>query len=140
MIFFEIMTEQTSPVCLERVMDRMPVPVFYQSRTGCHMAERLLPKLPRIRCPTWVTLCLCLKNEIIILFQGTGHITAKGDFRTGQFVLRRMVNVASCHSQRLFCNFKMIIGRLYTIGISAPLKIQIVGDKLIRTGILFYNI
>ena len=104
------------------------------------MTEGLLTKLSRERSPTWITLCLCLKNKVVVLLQRTCHITTEGDLSAGQFILCRMVNIASCHGQRFSCNLKMIVCRLNAVRISAPLKIQIVCDKLIRTGIFFYNI
>ena len=38
----------------------------------------------------------------------------------------------------MFCTFKMIYIRLHTVGISSPLKIQIVGDKLVFS-LIFRN-
>ena len=104
------------------------------------MAESLLTKLFRERCPAWISLCFCLKDKIIILLQRTCHVAAKRNLCACQFILGWMINITTSYRQCLSCNFKMVICRLYTIRISTPLKIQIMCDKLIRAGILFYNI
>ena len=138
-IFLKIMAQQSLPVSLKRIMDRMPVPVFHHICSGSQMAERLQAKLSVIRNPSRESLCFCFQNKIIIFFQRTGTVPAIGNLCTGQFVLGRMINVRTCYRQRL-CRMFMIHHRLYSVGISPPVKIKVMGDKLIFPCILFHNI
>ena len=108
----------------------MPVPVHHAKRTGCQMAVCLQTKLPIIRCPARITLCFCFQNQIVVIFKTSDQVSAKGNFCTGQMILGRMINICSCHSQVL-CTFEMVHIRLHAVGITSPLKIQIVSDKLI---------
>ena len=108
----------------------MPVPVHHAKRTGCQMAVCLQTKLPIIRCPARITLCFCFQNQIVVIFKTSDQVSAKGNFCTGQMILGRMINICSCYSQVL-CTFEMVHIRLHAVGITSPLKIQIVSDKLI---------
>ena len=59
-IFLEVMTQQSFPVGLKRIVDGMPVPVFHHIGSGCYMTVRLKTKLSVIRYPTGESLRLCL--------------------------------------------------------------------------------
>ena len=48
------------------------------------------------------SLCLGFHNKIVVVFQRTNHITAKRDFRTGQIILGRMVNIGSGDRQTFY--------------------------------------
>ena len=94
------------------------------------MAVCLQAKLSVIWCPSRIALCFGFQNQIVVIFETADQITTKCDLCTTQVILGRMINIRSCHSQ-MFCTFKMVYIRLHTVGISSPLKIQIVGDKLV---------
>ena len=66
------------------------------------MAVRLLAELALVWHPSWKFLCLGFHNKIVVVFQRTNHITAKSDFRTGQIVLDRMVNIGSGDRQTFY--------------------------------------
>ena len=86
----------------ERIMNRMPVPVHDAVRTGGKMAVSLLAELALVWRPSWKSLCLGFHNKIVVVFQRTNHITAKRDFRTGQIILGRMVNISSGDRQTFY--------------------------------------
>ena len=83
-------------------MNRMPVPVHDAVCTGGKMAVSLLAELALVWRPSWKSLCLGFHNKIVVVFQRTNHITAKRDFRTGQIVLDRMVNIGSGDRQTFY--------------------------------------
>ena len=120
-------------------MDGMPVPVFHHIGSGCHMAIRLETKLSVIRHPAGKSLGLCLQHKIVILLQRAGTVSSKGNLSSRQLVLGRMINIYTCHRQCL-CRMIMIHFWLYTKGITSPVKIKIVCNKLILSGILPHNI
>ena len=62
----------------------MPVPVFHAFRSSCQMGKGLQPELAVIGHPLGKPLRLCLQHIVIILFQGAGHISAKGDLLSRQ--------------------------------------------------------
>ena len=66
------------------------------------MAVSLLAELALVWHPSWKFLCLGFHNKIVVVFQRTNHITAKSDFRTGQIVLDRMVNIGSGDRQTFY--------------------------------------
>ncbi|CDB78319.1 unknown [Blautia sp. CAG:237] len=101
------------------------------------MAVCLQAKLSVIWCPAWITLCFCFQNQVVVIFETADQITTKCDLCTTQVILGRMINIRSCHGQ-MFCTFKMVYIRLHAVGISSPLKIQIVGDKLVFS-LIFRN-
>ena len=108
----------------------MPVPVHHAKSAGGQMAVCLQAKLSVIWCPAWITLCFCFQNQVVVIFETADQITTKCDFCTTQVILGWMINIRSCYSQ-MFCTFKMVYIRLHAVGISSPLKIQIVSDKLV---------
>ncbi len=83
-----------------------------------------------------VALCLCLQNQVIVFFDGTGNRSAEGDFRTGQILSGRVINVGSrdCNG---FSGFPLVHLRLQSIGKSFPAIIEILRNELFRAGILF---
>ena len=103
------------------------------------MAVSLEAELPFIGCPVRISLGLCLQHQIILLLQRSGHIPSEGDLRPGEVILAWMVNIHACHSQGL-CRMEMIHIRLHPVGIAPPLEVEIVGDKLIFSLILLYNL
>lgn len=66
------------------------------------MAVSLLAELALVWRPSWKSLCFGFHNKIVVVFQRTNHITAKSDFRTGQIVLDRMVNIGSGDRQTFY--------------------------------------
>ena len=134
-VFLKIMAQKTLPVGLKRIMNGMPVPVHDTVCTGSQMAVRLQPQLPRIRCPARKSLRFRLQYEIIVLLQGSCHIAAKGNLRPRQRILGRMINIHSGHSQRA-CRVEMVDAWLNAVRISPPLKIEILGHKLVFSAIL----
>ena len=108
----------------------MPVPVHHTKSTGGQMAVYLQAKLSIIWCPSRIALCFGFQNQVVVILETADQITTKCDFCTTQVILGWMINIRSCYSQ-MFCTFKMVYIRLHAVGISSPLKIQVVGNKLI---------
>ena len=138
-IFLKIMAEQPLPIGFAGIVDGMPVPVHHRIRSAGKVAEGLQTKLPFIRRPLREALRLRFNQEIIVLFQGSGQIAAKGNLLSGQLVLAGMIDVTACNGHRL-CRLKMIHIRLHPIGIALPGKVKIMGDKLVRPFILPDNL
>ncbi|MNC39124.1 hypothetical protein D3C75_877640 [compost metagenome] len=77
------------------------------------MAECLQPQLSRVRCPVRKSLSLRLQHQIVAALQGSRHIPAEGYFRSGQLMLRRMVDIYTGDIKG-FSGSKMVHRRLYT--------------------------
>ena len=116
----------------------MPVPVHHAVCAGSDMAVRLQTELTFIGRPSRESLCLCLKNEVVIPFQTSRHISAEGDLCSGQFILCGVIDICSCNGQTSGSS-EMIHIRLNSIGISSPFKIQIMSDKLILSAVFIYD-
>ena len=138
-IFLEIMAQKPLPVGFKGIVDGMPVPVFHHIGAGGHMAVGLKPQLPVVGRPPGESLGLRLQHQIVVPFQGTGAVAAEGNFFSGEIVLGGMVDIHPRHRQRPGC-MEMVHHGLHAPGISLPVEVKVVGDKLIRPGVFLHNI
>ncbi|MNI34821.1 hypothetical protein D3C73_888210 [compost metagenome] len=102
------------------------------------MAEGLQTELPRIWSPVGKSLCLRLQHQVVAALQRAGHIAAKGDLRSGQLVLRGMVNIHAGNIEGL-CGGKVVDGWLHSVRIPPPFKIKVLRDELPRLLILVHQ-
>ena len=106
------------------------MPVHDTVCSGSNVAVSLEAQLALVRCPAGISLGFCFQQKIIVPFQTSSHVSAEGDFCSGQLILTGVIDIGSGDGEALG-SVQMIHVRLYAEGISSPFKVQIVGDKLI---------
>ncbi len=104
------------------------------------MAERLQAQLPREGSPLGETLRLRFQHEVVLArLKRAGDGAAEGDFPPGQVRLARVIDINTGDIQCLRCR-KMVDPRLHAVRVTAPFKIEVVGDELVRLGVLAHDL
>ena len=123
-ILLHVMAEKSSPVCLKRIMNRMPVPVHHTVCTACQMTVCLKSELSFIRSPSRITLCFCFQNKIVIssLKNVSYHRQMQSLPLSDQSCVGWIISVPAIVSA--FAAMVMVYIRLYSIGISPTIQSQ----------------
>ena len=129
-IFLKVMTQDTLPVGLEGVMNRVPVPVLDHAGAARDVAHRLQVQLSRIRRPPGIPLRFRLQHEVVVIFEAADDVAAERDLLAGQLVLARVINIAARHRQVLR-DLVVLAVRLHAVRVIAPAEIKVVRDELV---------
>ena len=86
-----------------------------------------------------VALRLRLQNQIVVPFQGAGDCAAESNFFAGQILSGGVVDIAARNRERTG-GVPLVDLRLHAIGITDPVIVKIMGNKLIRARIGSHNI
>ena len=98
------------------------------------MADRLQAQLTGERRPGREALRFGFQHQIGRVFQAAGLVARLCDLDTGQARLRRVVDVASRNIQA-FRDPVVVDFGLDTVGVTGPVEVKVMGDKLVRAGV-----